>query len=142
MPDNSVVGCSDGLSLFNIHALVRATNRPNYMEARLPVKSQLNVCEWKSRLSQYWDQQLLQLIEFGFPLDFNRNCPLRREGSNHSSAVDYPSDVDAYIKEETEFNAILGPFPQNPIEGGHCSPFMTRHKPNSDRRHVIIDLSS
>ena len=57
------------------------------------------------------------------------------------SAVDYPSNVDAYIKEETELNAILGPFHQNPIEGGHCSPFMTRHKPNSDRHRVIIDLS-
>ena len=97
MPDTSVVNCSDGLSPFNIHALVRATNKPNYMEARLPVKSQLNVCEWKSRLTNYWDQQLLQLLEFGFPLDFNRNCPLRCEGTNHSSAVDYPSDVDAYI---------------------------------------------
>ena len=81
----------------------------------------------------------MQLIEFGFPLDFNRNCPLRCEGKNHLSAVDYPSDVDAYIKEETEFNAILGPFHQNPIEEG--APLMTRHKPNSDRRHVIIDLS-
>ena len=141
MPDNNVVNCSDGLSPFNIHALVRATNKPNYMEARLPVKSQLNMSEWKSRLTQYWDKQLLQLIEFGFPLDFNRNCPLRCEGSNHSSAVEYPSDVDAYIKEETEFQAILGPFSQNPIEGGHCSPFMTRPKPDSDRRRVIIDLS-
>ena len=74
-------------------------------------------------------------------MEFSRNCPLRREGTNHSSAVDYPSDVDAYIKEETEFNAILGPFHQNPIKGGHCSPFMTRHKPNSDRHRVIIDLS-
>ena len=27
------------------------------------------------------------------------------------------------------------------IEGGHSSPFMTRAKPNSDRRRVIIDLS-
>ena len=141
MPDTSVVNCSDGLSPFNIHALVRATNKHNYMEARLPVKSQLNISEWKSRLTNYWDQQLLQLLEFGFPLDFNRNCPLRCEGTNHSSAIEHPSDVDAYIKEETEFNAILGPFQQNPIEGGHCSPFMTRHKPNSDRRHVIIDLS-
>ena len=141
MPDTSVVNCSDGLSPFNIHALIRVTNKPNYIEARLPVKSQLNISEWKSRLTNYWDQQLLQLLEFGFPLDFNRNCPLRREGTNHSSAFEHPSDVDANIKEETEFNAILGPFHQNPIEGGHCSPFMTRHKPNSDRRRVIIDLS-
>ena len=122
MPDISVVNCSDGLSPFNIHALVRATNKSNYMEARLPVKSQLDVCEWKSRLTDCWDQQLLQLIEFGFPLDFNRNCPLRREGKNHSSAVDYLSDVDAYIKEETEFNAILDQFHQITIEGGTVHP--------------------
>ena len=121
--------------------IVLYSSNDKIMEARLPVKSQLNVCERKSRLANYWDQQLLQWIEFGFPLDFNRNYPLKCEGTNHLSAVDYLSDVGAYIKEETEFNAILGPFHKNPIEGGHCSPFITRHKPNSDRRRVIIDLN-
>ena len=56
-----------GLSFFNAHALVRATGRPNYMQARIPVQSQLNVEAWKYHLQDYWDQQLLQLIEFGFP---------------------------------------------------------------------------
>ena len=100
MPDTNVINCSDGLSRLNIHALIRATNKPNCMEARLPMKSQLNVFEWKSLLTDYWNQQLLQLIEFGFTLDFNRNCPLRYEDQNHSSAVDYPSDINAYIKKE------------------------------------------
>ena len=80
-------------------------------------------------------------MEFGFPLDFNRNCPLRCDNKNHSSATEYPNDVEAYIKEESDYQAILGPFPKNPIPGGHCSPFMTRSKPNSDRRRVIVDLS-
>ena len=35
----------------------------------------------------------------------------------------------------------MGPFKDNPIKGGHCSPFMTRNKPNSDRCRVIVDLS-
>ena len=58
-----------------------------------------------------------------------------------TTAVDYPSDVDAYINKETEYNTILGPYDQNPIVGGHYSPFMTSHNPNFDRRLIIIDLS-
>ena len=68
-------------------------------------------------------------------------CEMERDNKNHSSAIEYPNDVEAYIKEETEHQAILGPFTKNPIPGGHCSPFITRSKPNSDRRRVIIDLS-
>ena len=103
--------------------------------------SQLDVDEWQSLLTDYWDQQLLQLLQFGFPLDFNRCCPLKHEVGNHSSADEFPSDVDAYIEEECKFGALLGLFDLNPIENAHSSPFMTRHKPNSDRRRVIIDLS-
>ena len=95
-----------------MHEIVKATKKPNYMEARLPVNSQLKVDTWKSHLQGYWDKQLLQLIEFGFPLDFNRSCPLIHESGNHKS-----------------------------IASGHCSPFMSKSKPNSDRRRVIIDLS-
>ena len=116
--------------------MIRATGKHNYTSARIPVKSQLNVSVWKEDLSNYWDQQLLQLLQFGFPLDFNRQCPLRFEGENHASATDHPADIDAYIQEERHFDAILGPFQENPIKGGHCSPFMTRYKPR-----VIIDLS-
>ena len=81
---------------------------------------------WKVELGNYWDRQLLQLIEFGFPLDFNRQCPFKFEGDNHASAIQYPADIEAYLQEECQFNAILGPVKENPIPGGHCSPFMTR----------------
>ena len=32
------------------------------------------------KFKDYWDQQLLELIEFGFPLGFNRNCKLTSDG--------------------------------------------------------------
>ena len=63
------------------------------------------------------------------------------EGGNHSSATQFPNDVDAYIKEESNYGAILGPFAENLIKNAHTSPFMTRNKPNSDRRRIIIDKS-
>ena len=88
----------------------------------------------------YWDQQLLQLIKFGFPLDFNRICPLIYEQGNHKSATAFSRDMEAYIEEELKYDAILGPFQAHHITSGHCSPFMLREKSNLDRCRVIIDL--
>ena len=52
-----------------------------------------------------------------------------------------PRDIEAYIEEELQYGGLLGPFEKNPIDQGHYSPFMTRSKPNSDRRRVIEDRS-
>ena len=51
------------------------------------------------------------------------------------------TDVDVYLREETHFGAILGPFDKNPIVGAHVSPLLTREKSFSKNRRVIIDLS-
>ena len=114
MPDVVDIGSPAGLSVFQIHALIRAIGKYNYMGSRIPVKSQLNMAAWKAELKEYQDQQLLQLIEFRFPLDFNSQCPLNFEGENHASALEYPADIEAYIQEERQFNAISGPFHEIP----------------------------
>ena len=67
-------------NLIEIHEIVKQTKKPNFMQARIPVKSQLNVEVWEELLKDYWDQHLLQLLRFGFPLDFNRNGQLHCEG--------------------------------------------------------------
>ena len=125
----------------DVHRKIKQKGLANFMAARIPVKSQLNIDKWKESLVGYWDQQLLQLIEYGFPLDFNRACRLRHEGVNHNSAIQFPNDIEAHISEETHHGAIIGHFERNPIEGGHISPFKTGHKPDADRHRVIIDLS-
>ena len=107
--------CDLDMNPIEMHHYVKCTGCPNYMHARIPVKSQLNIEAWHDVLSEYWDQQLLELIEFGFPLDFNRNCPLNHENANHKSATQFPGDVEAYIAEELKFGALLSPFAENPI---------------------------
>ena len=72
----------------------------------------------------YWDQQLLKLLRFGFPLNFNRNYPLHSEQGNHMSATQFPKDVNIHIEEECKYAALLGPFKENPIKNSHMSPFM------------------
>ena len=96
MPKDTSINDPKTLSPIEMQNVVRATGKPKFMEARLPVKSQLNVKAWKMNLTKYWDQQLLQLLEFGFPFDFNRNCPLCHEQGNHKSATEFPTDIDTY----------------------------------------------
>ena len=123
------------------HLKVRSSGTYNCLAERIPVESQLNVSEWKQVFKNYWDQQLLQMVEFGFPLDFNRNSVLYHDGKNHSSAIEFPEDIRVYLNEEIKHGAIMGPYDVNPIPNCHVSPFMTREKPNAPNRRVIIDLS-
>ena len=122
------------------HFAVKAHGVPSFLGARIPVASQLNVNEWKRELEGYLDQQLLQLIRFGFTLSFNRKCKLLSDNKNHSSAIEYPDDIQTYLDEEKHYGTILGPFDSSPIPNMHFSPFMTREKPNAPNRRVIIDL--
>ena len=139
MPSNAALCNSHDYSPSEMHKIVKKTGKPNFLQARLPATSQLHVDKWKSLLKDYWDLQLLQLLQFGFPL--NKCCPLQHEIGNHSSANEFPTDVDAYLEEECKFCALLGPFDVSPIENADNSPFMTKNMPNSDRRGIIIDLS-
>ena len=109
------------------------------MGARTRVQSKLKVSTWEEVLTYYWDKQLVELLRFGFPLDFNRQCNPIGDAKSHSSATQYPNAT--YLQEKIDHKAIISPFHTDPIPGMHFSPFMIREKPNSDSRRVIIDLS-
>ena len=128
-------------TIFDIHRSIVDTNTYNFMEAQIEIKSQLNPDVWDKYLKNYWDKQLPLLIRYGFPLDFDTASPLQHEETNHASANLFVKDVFHYLQEEMSFKAILGPFDAPPIENLHISPFMTRPKPSSNHRRVIIDLS-
>ena len=95
------------------------------------MKSQLNPDVWDAYLDSYWDKQLCFLIRYGFPLDFDHNTLLKSNHRNHTSAVDFPDDIQAYLQEEISHEAIYGPFQSPPLTNLHCSPLMTREKPNA-----------
>ena len=82
----------------------------------------------------------MDLIQFGFPLDFNREFILQSTFENHTSALKYENHVDAYIQEELQHKALYGPFNKPPFPV-HISPLMTREKQNSDTTRTIMDLS-
>ena len=126
--------------IITTHKMIRQSGVPNFLGLRIPVNTQLKVKAWRHHLKDYWDQQLVDLIQYGFPLDFDRNCVLGTTIDNHASAKEYAPHVDKYIQDELRFGAMIGPFDEKPCTL-HVSPFMTRDKAQSDLRRTIIDLS-
>ena len=122
------------------HTLVKASKLPNYMGCRIPVNSGLNIPKWRHYLANYWDQQLCDLLEYGFPLDFDRKCPLNSVEENHTSANDNTGHISKFLEEELQYQAILGLFHKKPIDM-HISPLLVRDKQNSTAKRTIMDLS-
>ena len=54
--------------------------------------------------------------------------------------IKFPEDVDHYLATEIKHKAIWGPYDSPPIPL-YVSPFLSKPKPNSDHRRMIIDLS-
>ena len=124
-----------------LHEMVKKSKKFNFTDAQAQLQSQLNPDVWEKYLSHYWDQQLCYLIRYGFPLDHKQESPLNHDFKNHNTATEYEDDVKAYLQEEKQFGAILGPYDTCPLENMHFSPFLTREKPGAPHRRVIVDLS-
>ena len=59
--------------IIEAHKIIRNSGVPNFLKSRIPVTTQLNPQRWYFHLQDYWDKQLPDLINYGFPLDFDRN---------------------------------------------------------------------
>ena len=126
--------------ILQAHKLVKDSKLPNYLGCRIPVDSGLNIEKWRHYLANYWDQQLCDLLEYGFPLDFDRKCFLNSVEQNHTSANENKSHIAKFLEEELEHEAILGPVSDKPIDM-HIYPLLVRDKQNSSTKRTIMDLS-
>ena len=68
------------------HQLVKQSGCPNFWGCCIPVDSRLNIENWRFYLQDFWDKQLVDLLEYGFSLDFDRNAPLMSTEENYASA--------------------------------------------------------
>ena len=49
------------------------TGKPNYLVARVPVPSTLNISKWCELLQDYGDSVVCDFLEFGWPVGFMRS---------------------------------------------------------------------
>ena len=64
-------------NIFDIHRRIKVSGYHNYMETQIQIQSQLKPDTWHKYLHNYWDSQLVLLLRYGFPLDFDYASPLQ-----------------------------------------------------------------
>ena len=132
------------LCMVDLFEHINASGSPNYALCRIPLPySKLNISVWREKLSQYKDKIVCEFLQFGFPLDFNRNQKLSaNERRNHKGARDFPRFIEKYLKRECDARRVIGPFHTNPLSVPLIvSPMNTVPKDSLDERRVIVDLS-
>ena len=136
------IGSSEQVEHFKrIFDAVITTGHYNFAGARIQVPSALNIKAWRAGLSGYRDAAIVEYLEFGWPINFDRSAPLRSTLDNHASAVANPGDIEHYIEVELGHGALVGPFNGPPVAPTQLSPLMTRPKKDSVFKRVIMDLS-
>ena len=92
------------------HYIVKSSGLPKFLKSRIPVNTNLNIKNWRLYLNNYWDQQLPDLLEYGFPLDFDRNCQLQSVDLNHKSADIHLDQVKIIFRKKCPIRPLLDHF--------------------------------
>ena len=74
-------------NLRHIYDAVAADGHYNFAGARRRVPSGLHIDAWKRYLTEYEDRRLVHMLEFRWPINYNRRKPLQSTLQNHTSAT-------------------------------------------------------
>ena len=141
--------CTDTISsrcmvedVINLHDNIVASGVPNAVGCRLPVVSGLNIDEWRKATEGFYDTDVVEFLEFGWPIGMTGRPPDRIHVSNHKGATEYPLEVASYVTKGVNKGQIIGPFRQPPFSGGNItSPLNSVPKKDTSDRRIILDLS-
>jgi len=93
-------------------------------------------------LVDYSDFQVCDFLEYGWPVGHLGKPFESSFCRNHKGATKFPEDINKYLKKESTYKAIVGPFKSNPfIEPMAISPINSVPKKDSLERRVIVDMS-
>lgn len=126
-----------------IYNSVIRSNTYNVFGARVR-QSLLKLENWDAlRTGHPDDSWLIQLVRFGFPLQY-KGDPDPMGGKiceNHASAKAYRKHVNNFIQNERDNRTILGPYKELPFQWASVAPMMTRPKSDPNKRRIIVDFS-
>ena len=93
-------------------------------------------------LLNFPDKDLVDLLDYGWPLDYTSTQIPVPTYENHSKDEDDVIHIETFIAKKLNHSAMFGPFESAPFKPWlQCSPIMTRPKKNSLDKRIIIDLS-
>ena len=110
---------------------------PNYIGVRVPlVHTSFNLDRWRYHLTGYHSPELIQFLEFGFPMGLDKLPNLSPALSNHGSAYQFFPWLDSFFASGLLKGGVTGPFGTSPFSSPMVSPLMTAAKKPAARRAV------
>ena len=127
-----------------LHEIVSAPG-PNYPQGTYNFKgaqislthTKLNIPAWKHHLADYHLKDLVQYLEYGFPIGVDPDGHTEPCLKNHSSSYMFYTYLDKFCLKEILKGGLTGPFANVPFANYQLSPMMTAHKKPSARRPVF-----
>ena len=111
---------------------------PNHLGARVSLPhGKLKIDRWRHHLFGYENVELVQHLQFGFPIGLDSTPDLKSSTRNHGSSYHWYKHVDKFICEEVKEGGMTGPFKLGPWWNMVVSPIMTAAKKPMSRRTVF-----
>ena len=111
---------------------------PNYLGARIPLEhTTFNLPYWRQELIGYENIEVLQFLQFGFPLGIEKSPSLSPASANHGSAYQFYPWLDKFFASGLLKGGVTGPCGSAPFSDPMVSPLMTAAKKPGDRRAVF-----
>ena len=87
------------LSYFlDLYKNVTAVPGYNFCGAKVPLcHNKLNINVWRESLLDYHDAQLVDFLEFGWPLGIDPSIPMKSTLKNHPSSFQFATEMDQFI---------------------------------------------
>ena len=123
--------------------LVKASGKPNYLEARVPVPTHSDLDLLESLLEDNDDKLIVDFLRYGWSMSRSM-LPLTNSSAkvNHKRALQFSDAINHYLATEHSNNMLLGPFFTNPFpDRTDSSPLNSVPKRDSDERRVILNMS-
>ena len=92
------------------YLIASSYHQPNAFGAKVLVPTSLLLANWKTFLSNYHDNIVVDFLTYGWPINYTAHTHLVSSSRNHPSALNFDSHVQAYIDTKLSYTAIAGPF--------------------------------
>ena len=100
----------DNLDYSGIYSSVKATCLPNYTKAKIPITPRLKIYTWRVLLPDYFDTELIDFLDFGWPSGFTAQLTPISATTNHINDQSEIKWVHKFLETELKYKALLSPF--------------------------------
>ena len=114
-------------------------NKDNY---KIRVNNHWKCALLRSLLVNYDDHDIVDFLQYGWPIEHNEDIPIEFDGRNHCRATNFEQHIDNYLQKEIALGATIGLFENIPFKCPVAiSPLSTRAKKGTTSCRSILDCS-